>query len=375
MKKKVLFVMKTLEGGGAEKVLVNILNHLDEAKYEITLLLLKYEGVYLSSLPSYIKVKYLLGPEPTGFLRRGVIYSMKKRWYSLVLAKPWLANALLPDYYDVGVSFLEGDASLLLSYLNGPQKKIAWVHIDLERHHTLPREIEKVVYERMDEVVCVSEGVKQSVLNLHPVLESNISVIYNPVDTTFIATKGQESIKVGRGLNVLAIGRLLNSQKAFDLLLAAHHQNIAAGMDYHLTILGEGSDREVLEKYIQEHQLSDHTSLLGFQDNPYPYIAGCDLFVMSSRYEGYPVVLVEAMTLGKAIVSTACTGPQEALNDGEFGYLVPVNDVNTLAKGIKTLLEDQGVRERYASLSKQRADIFSFRRSMMDVERLLDTQS
>ncbi|MGY6040678.1 glycosyltransferase [Aeromonas sp. AE23HZ002T15] len=375
MKKKVLFVMKTLEGGGAEKVLVNILNHLDEAKYEITLLLLKYEGVYLSSLPSYIKVKYLLGPEPTGFLRRGIIYSMKKRWYSLVLAKPWLANVLLPDYYDVGVSFLEGDASLLLSYLNGPQKKIAWVHIDLERHHTLPREIEKVVYERMDEVVCVSEGVKQSVLNLHPFLESNISVIYNPVDTTLIAAKGKESIKIGRGLNVLAIGRLLNSQKAFDLLLAAHHQNIAAGMDYHLTILGEGSDREVLEKYIQEHQLSDHTSLLGFQDNPYPYIAGCDLFVMSSRYEGYPVVLVEAMTLGKAIVSTTCTGPQEALNDGEFGYLVPVNDVNTLAEGIKTLLEDQGVCERYASLSKQRADIFSFRRSMMDVERLLDTQS
>ncbi|MGU5595050.1 glycosyltransferase [Aeromonas sanarellii] len=104
-------------------------------------------------------------------------------------------------------------------------------------------------------------------------------------------------------------------------------------------------------------------------------IAGCDLFVMSSRYEGYPVVLVEAMTLGKAIVSTACTGPQEALNDGEFGYLVPVNDVNTLAEGIKTLLEDQEVRERYASLSKQRADIFSFRRSMMDVEHLLDTQS
>lgn len=375
MKKKVLFVMKTLEGGGAEKVLVNILNHLDEAKYEITLLLLKYEGVYLSSLPSHIKVKYLLGPEPTGFLRRGIIYSMKKRWYTLVLAKPWLANVLLPDYYDIGVSFLEGDASLLLSYLNGPQRKIAWVHIDLERHHTLPRELEKAVYERMNEVVCVSEGVKQSVLNLHPVLESNISVIYNPVDTSHIAAKGQESIKVGRGLNVLAIGRLLNSQKAFDLLLVAHQQNIAAGLHYHLTILGEGSDREVLEKYIQEHQLGDYTSLLGFQGNPYPYIAGCDLFVMSSRYEGYPVVLVEAMTLGKAIVSTACTGPKEALNDGEFGYMVPVNDVNALAEGIKTLLEDNGIREHYADLSKHRADIFSFRKSMMDIERLLDTQS
>ncbi|MGY3945574.1 glycosyltransferase [Aeromonas tecta] len=373
MKKKVLFLMETLEGGGAEKVLVNILNHLDEAKYEITLLLLRYEGVYLSTLPRYIKVKYLLGPEPKGFLRRGIIYSLKKRWYSLILAKAWLANVLIPDYFDVGVSFLEGDASLLLSYLNGPQKKIAWVHIDLERHHTLPRTLEKVVYEGMDEVVCVSEGVRQSILNLHPALESNISVIYNPIDTSYIAAKGKESIKVGDGLNVLAIGRLLNSQKAFDLLLAAHHQNIAAGMNYHLTILGEGSDRAVLEQYIQEHQLGGYTSLLGFQDNPYPYITGSDLFVMSSRYEGYPVVLVEAMTLGKAIISTACTGPKEALNDGEFGYLVPVNDVQALAKGIKTLLEDEGSRERYASLSKHRADIFSFKRSMSDVEHLLDT--
>lgn len=365
--------METLEGGGAEKVLVNILNHLDEAKYEITLLLLRYEGVYLSKLPCYIKVKYLLGPEPTGFLRRGIIYSLKKRWYSLILAKPWLANALLPDHYDVGVAFLEGDASLLLSYLKGPKKKIAWVHIDLERHQTLPRDIEKAMYEKMDEVVCVSEGVKQSVLNLYPALDNNISVIYNPIDTCYIADKGREYIKVGRGLNVLAIGRLLNSQKAFDLLLVAHHQNIAAGMNYHLTLLGEGSDRAVLEKYIHEHQLGEHTSLLGFQDNPYPYIAGCDIFVMSSRYEGYPVVLVEAMTLGKAIISTACTGPKEALNDGEFGCLVPVDDAHALAEGIKMLLEDEECRARYASLSKRRADIFSFKRSIMDVEHLLDT--
>lgn len=85
------------------------------------------------------------------------------------------------------------------------------------------------------------------------------------------------------------------------------------------------------------------------------------------------MVLVEAMTLGKAIISTACTGPKEALNDGEFGYLVPVNDVQALAKGMKTLLEDQESRERYASLSRHRADIFSFERSMKDVEHLLDT--
>ena len=144
---------------------------------------------------------------------------MKKRWYSLVLAKPWLANVLSPDYYDVGVSFLEGDASLLLSHLNGPQKKIAWVHIDLERHHTLPREIEKAVYERMDEVVCVSEGVKQSVLNLHPVLESNISVIYNPVDTTLIAAKGRRVSRIGqiRGIECTGYWQIAGTRRRHSI--------------------------------------------------------------------------------------------------------------------------------------------------------------
>jgi glycosyltransferase involved in cell wall biosynthesis len=372
MKKKILFLMETLGGGGAEKVLVNIVNALDKERYDITLLLLKREGIYLSHIPYYIKVKYLLGPEPTGFIRRGMVYSLKKRWFNAVLARPWLANALISESYDIGISFLEGDASLLLSSLNCIKKKVAWVHIDLEQHHTLPRDLEKAVYEQMDQIICVSEGAKQSMLNLYPHLHNIISVIYNPIDLREIKLSGTRKVRIGENLNVLAIGRLLNGQKAFDILLDAHRINIAAGIDYHLTILGEGSDRPVLEAYIEKHQLGNNTSLLGFKGNPYPYIAGCDIFVMSSHYEGYPVVLVEAMTLGKPIVATECTGPKEALNNGEFGRLVPVANAQALADGLRTLLDNREVRDRYAALAKQRSSIFSFERSMRDIEALLN---
>lgn len=371
MKKKILFLMETLGGGGAEKVLVNIINSLDANQYDITLLLLKREGIYLSHIPSYVTLKYLLGPEPTGFIRRGVIYSIKKRWFNAILAKPWLANVMISESYDIGVSFLEGDSSLLLSRLNVIKKKIAWVHIDLEQHNTLPRELERVVYEQMDKVICVSEGAKSALLNLYPSLHDVTSVIYNPIDSREIQLGGSQQICVGKRLNVLAIGRLLNDQKAFDVLLDAHRINLAAGLDYHLTILGEGSDRAMLESYIAGHQLGGNTSLLGFKDNPYPYIAGCDIFVMSSHYEGYPVVLVEAMTLGKAIVATECTGPKEALNNGEFGYLVPVANPQALADGLRMLLDNRALRERYAILAKQRSEIFSFERSMQDIEALL----
>ncbi|WFC14071.1 glycosyltransferase [Aeromonas salmonicida] len=373
MKKKVLFLMETLGGGGAEKVLVNIVNSLDDIKYDITLLLLKREGMYLSKIPPHVKIKYLLDAEPTGLVRRGMMYSLKKRWLNAVLSKPWLANMSFPEEYDVGVSFLEGDSSLLLSHLDGPKKKIAWVHIDLEKHHTLPKEIEKVVYENMDQIICVSEGSKHSVLSLYPALNDITSVIYNPIDLKKIIDGGEQKIRVGSGLNVLAVGRLLNDQKAFDVLLDAHRINISAGLNYHLTILGEGSDRSTLEAYITEHQLGDNTSLLGFKDNPYPYIAGCDIFVISSHYEGYPVVLVEAMTLGKPIVSTDCTGPKEALSNGEFGHLVPIANAQALADGLKMLLENDAIRERYAELSKQRSEFFSFERSMRDIETLLNT--
>ncbi|QWZ62734.1 glycosyltransferase [Aeromonas sp. FDAARGOS 1417] len=372
MKKKVLFIMETLGGGGAEKVLVETLKRLDFSKYAITLLLLRCEGVYLSQVPKNVKVEFLLPTEPSGLFQRRILFSIKKRWWNFVLNSKWLANVVFNERYDVGIAFLEGNSSLLLSHLNSVVRKMAWVHIDLLYHQILSRKIERTVYKKMDNIVCVSKGAQNALLKLYPEVEPYTQVVYNPVDIEGIMRKSREPITSEGQIKVIAIGRLCNAQKGFDILLAAHKINIDAGVKYHLTILGEGDDRAGLESFININNIGDSTKLLGFKENPYPYLADGDLFVMSSHYEGYPVVLVEAMALGKAIVSTNCTGPNEALDGGKYGVLVPVGDANALALAIRKMIENKEMLSTYSSLSKERAKIFNLGESMRQIEQLLD---
>ena len=375
MKKKVLFIMETLGGGGAEKVLIETLKRLDFSKYAITLLLLRCEGVYLSQVPQNVTVKFLLPTEPSGFFRRKILFSIKKRWWNLVINTKWLASFIFRERYDVGVAFLEGNSSLLLSHLNAIVRKIAWVHIDLLCHQILSRKVERTVYKKMDNIVCVSKGAQNALLKLYPEVKPYTQVVYNPVDIEGIMRKSHEPITSEGQIKVIAIGRLCNAQKGFDILLAAHKINIDAGVKYHLTILGEGDDRAGLESFININNIGDSTKLLGFKENPYPFLAASDLFVMSSYYEGYPVVLVEAMALGKAIVSTDCTGPNEALDGGKYGVLVPVGDEHALALAIRQMVENKKMLSTYSSLSKERAKIFNLRESMRQIEQLLDGES
>ncbi|WP_429059673.1 glycosyltransferase [Aeromonas veronii] len=375
MKKKVLFIMETLGGGGAEKVLIETLKRLDFSKYAITLLLLRREGVYLSQVPKNVKVEFLLPTEPSGLFQRRIFFSIKKRWWNFVLNSKWLANIVFNERYDVGIAFLEGNSSLLLSHLNSVVRKIAWVHIDLLCHQILSRKVERTVYKKMDNIVCVSKGAQNALLKLYPEVKPYTQVVYNPVDIEGIMRKSHEPITSEGQIKVIAIGRLCNAQKGFDILLAAHKINIDAGVKYHLTILGEGDDRAGLESFININNIGDSAKLLGFKENPYPYLADGDLFVMSSHYEGYPVVLVEAMALGKAIVSTNCTGPNEALDGGKYGVLVPVGDANALALAIRKMIENKKMLSTYSSLSKERAKIFNLRESMRQIEQLLDGES
>lgn len=367
--------METLGGGGAEKVLIETLKRLDFSKYAITLLLLRREGVYLSQVPQNVTVKFLLPTEPSEWFQRKILFSIKKRWWNFVVNTKWLASVIFSERYDVGVAFLEGNSSLLLSHLNAIARKIAWIHIDLICHQILPRKVERKVYKEIDEIVCVSKGAQHALLKLYPEVKSYTHVVYNPVDIDGIMQKSHEPITSEEKIKVIAIGRLCNAQKGFDILLSAHKINIDAGANYHLTILGEGDDRAGLELFIKNNNIGNSTSLLGFKENPYPFLAASDLFVMSSYYEGYPVVLVEAMALGKAIVSTDCTGPNEALDGGKYGVLVPVGDEHALALAIRQMVENKKMLSTYSSLSKERAKIFNLRESMRQIEQLLDGES
>ncbi|MGL4999420.1 MAG: glycosyltransferase, partial [Cetobacterium sp.] len=252
-------------------------------------------------------------------------------------------------------------------------KKIAWVHTDLEKHRSMPIEKEREVYRKFDKIVCVSNASKQSVLNLYPEYKDKVEVIYNPIDKEEIIIKSKEQVEDIRNnkITLVTAGRL-TKVKGYDILLEAHSQLLKEGLDYNLVILGEGELKAEFECFIQKKSIGKNTKLLGFKSNPYPYIKQGDIFVMSSRYEGYPLVLCEALTLGKPIIATDCTGATEILDDGKYGILAPIEDISALKNAMREMIQKEELREKYSQLAVERSSIFNIEDVMKQIEELLD---
>lgn len=196
--------------------------------------------------------------------------------------------------------------------------------------------------------------------------------MYNPIDKDNILEKSKEKIEMKKDkLNIITVGRL-SYQKGYDILLQTHKKLIKEGLNYSLIILGEGIERKNLEKYIKENNLENNTQLLGFKENPYSYLKEADIFVSSSRYEGYPLVLCEAVCLGKPIIATNCTGPKEILENSRYGLMAEVENVDDLAEKMKKLILNEELRKKYSDLSKERAEIFDIKKTMQEIEELLN---
>ena len=285
---------------------------------------------------------------------------------------PFLIKKLKNKNYDIEIAFLEGYSTVLVANRKNDSKKISWVHIDLEKHKMISRKLERVSYHKMKQIICVSEDSKKSVLNLYPENKNKIEVIYNPIDKKNILEKSNEKIDFNfenNKINVITVGRL-NQQKGYDILLQSHNRLIKKGLDYNLIILGEGGEKSSLEKYIRENVLENNTQLLGFKENPYPYLKQADIFVSSSRYEGYPLVLCEAVCLGKPIIATNCTGPKEILENGKYGLMAEVENIEDLTEKMKELILDEKLRKKYSELSKERAKMFDIKKTLEEIESL-----
>ena len=287
---------------------------------------------------------------------------------------PSLIKKLKNKNYDIEIAFLEGYSTVLVANRKNNSKKIAWVHIDLEKHKMVPRKLERISYCKINKIICVSEDSKKSVLNLYPENKDKIKVIYNPIDKKNIVEKSNKKINFEfekNKVNIITLGRL-SQQKGYDILLQSHNKLIKEGLDYNLIILGEGAKRNSLEKYIKEKNLENNTQLLGFKENPYPYLKKADIFISSSRYEGFSLVVAEAICLNKPIIATKCTGPLELLKKGKYGLMAEVENVEDLAEKMKKLILDKSLREKYSSLSKERSEIFNIKKTMQKIENLLD---
>ena len=372
MKKKILFLIESFAGGGVEKVFIDLINNMDISKYDITVMSIWDYGVRKKDLRKDVKYKSIF-PNIRGISR--VFHNFVEKSDGSLLYKLGIR-----EKYDIEIAFIEGRATKIIGASNNPNsRKIAWVHIDLSQGHWTSRvfreslEREKDCYKKFNDIVFVSNSAKEGFKNLFGDDFDNLQVKYNPIIAEDIVKKAEEEVndieKPKDKMLLVTSGRLV-SQKGYESLLEACNKLNKDSIKYELWILGEGWDRPKLEELMNKYSLSN-VKLLGFKENPYKYIKQGDLFVCSSKNEGFSLVIAEAMILGLPVISTNCSGPNELLDFGQFGYMVENNE-EALYKGLKEIINSDEKFKYYKKKSKERIDFFNYKNRISDIERLFN---
>ena len=347
IKKKILIRIGSLRHGGAEKVLVTFLKNLPEDKYEIDLLLNLYSGKYLSEVPDWVNIIYLNKGEMITTNRLQDIPEKAARVIFQKVLKEFpdlLYTLILKDKkYDIEFAAIHGMRDEILHSANHSSKKIIWIHNDLSQvKEYTDQEIRK--FFGFDSIMVISKKIEQLFHDLaeNETEKQKIVKIYNPLDTQEILTKAQQPVinyefdeKVP---TFISVGTVF-PQKGFDRLLKIHKKLLDEGFKHKILIVGDGYDFENIKQLKTELGVDETATMLGFTDNPYPYFRNSDFYILSSRYEGFPTVLFEAITLKKKIIATEVSGVNEMLNNGELGLIVE-NSEEGIYLGMKKALTD-----------------------------------
>ena len=389
--KKVLFVVHTLQVGGAEKVLVNLLKCIDKKKFDVTVLALVNDGVYVNDIKNIkgVKYKYVFdsffkksrsdGNHRHHKITVKVMSDIWKIYLRLMKRYSGLLYILsVREKYDVEIAFLEGKVSKFVSSSkNKKSTKVAWIHTDINNLNNKKIfkniEDEKKCYSKFDKIICVSNEVKER-FSQRTGITNNIFVQTNPIDSQNIEEKMNEPIEENlnnKGLVLCSVGRLVK-EKGYDRLLEVHNKLIKEGIIHTLWIVGEGEKRKELEKYIEENNLKETVNLIGYSNNPYKYVKKADIFVSSSRVEGLSSAILEAAIIGKPIVATDCPGTEEILgNDGQAGLIVE-NNTEALYEGIKSLLDNISLMNKYKENILKRRERFDIQNVVKQIESIID---
>lgn len=360
---KILFFMETIEGGGAEKVLRNLVNNMDQGRFEIT-------------------VQTIFPDRGAALLKEGIryrtMYSRRSRvtelLYRLEAALGLAYRNRMRDDYDIECAYLEcGATKVLAGSTNRKAVKLAWVHCDLQKAMKDPAgfaEKTATYYQKYHRVVCVSQLGEQSVRQLYGD-EIRTAIVRNTVDCEEILQNANAAVKdLPESPLVVSLGRLAEP-KCYLRLLKAHKRLLEEGIRHNLLILGEGPDRGELEHFIQENALQDTVRLPGFKDNPYPYLKGADVLACSSVYECFSTFVTEGLILGKPIVTTDVSGMRELLGDSEHGLITRVEDED-FYEGLRKMLLDEKLRQEYARRAAIRGRDFATETLVRDTERFFE---
>ncbi len=365
--KKVLCVLPSMNGGGAEKVMLLLLSGLDRSKYQPVLVLFENKGAYLKEIPDNIEVHCLKKKRKVDalLLPYRLARLVKEVEPEVVLSFLWYANLVNV----LSSRVWRHNVPAIISVHNYLSMSLA-----MQKYSRIKGLITRLLFPMANEVISVSKAASHDLVNNFNIPKDKVTVIYNGIDKEHVARRGLDQPELfifdDATPVIVAAGRL-SRQKGFDVLIRAFAE-VRKKNEVKLLILGEGVERAELECLVVKLDLSDHVSMPGFAANPYPYIKRASLYVMSSNFEGFPVVLLEVMACGVPIISTNCTsGPEEILQNDVTGILVPVGDIGALSESMSNLLNNSNKRKRLAERANAKVDDWTIETMVENHERLL----
>lgn len=357
---KFLIYIPQLIFGGAEKVLVNFANDLVSRGHQVEVLELYEKGLLKPQFDKRVTFDAICSKTYTekyyaslAQVRKNPLLIGKLVFSKLVgyrrFAEKLAAKRYAGREFDAAINYLEIESPAFLLESVKAKKYIQWIHIDVENlenqaehDHHLP------VWEKMDSIVCVSQVAVDSFVKRYPTLADKTHLIYNFFDEAAIRKQAEEPCDLpGLKPSLLSVGRMTEQKKYLRFLdVLARLQD--EGYEFSWHVLGDGIQRKEIDEKIRNLRLDDRVYLHGLTDNPYKYMAACDLFVLPSGWEGFPTVTVEAKVVNCPVLATDVAGIREQLRHGETGWIVE-NSGEAIYEGLKYLLQNPEMREKLRS--------------------------
>ena len=363
--KKILFFIHDLGPGGAEKVLVNLLNNMDSEEFDITLMTLIGGGVNGQFLKPHIRYIPCFQKLPRGHTQ------LLKLWSPRQLHKYFIR-----EKFDIEVSYLEGPSARIISGCpHEDTKLVAWIHCSPTVENTKIgfrnlKEAQKT-YEKFDNVVCVSSTVEQLLRQTVPTL-GRTQVLFNTNDSNQILRLASEPVEdwKAEGIRLVTVGKII-PVKAFDRLIRVHARLRQEGYQISTNILGIGAQQSEMEALCQKLDVADSVFFLGYQTNPYKYVANSDLYVCSSLSEGFSTAATEALIVGTPVCTVEVSGMKEMLGENNDHGIITENNEEALYRGIRSLLDDPSLLAHYRQQAVLRGKDFSTENTVRAVETML----
>lgn len=370
MKKRVIFVIDSLNSGGAEKSLISLLSLFDYGKYEVELLTFKEGGLYAPLLSKEVRV--LNQPDIFKKMKLSILDLIKNNDFRSVLWRvntsvslrykqnftgikhgaqlmwPRLDKVIpkLKSKYDIAIAYSQGTPTYYVAEKINSKKKLCWINIDY-KFAGYNREFDFKYYEKFDNIVAVSKVCTDVLKGVFPEFKDKIITIYDIISEELInsmANKGQGFTDDYSGVRILTIGRLVY-QKGYEYAIEAAKCLKDKKIDFRWYVIGEGNLKNELENKIGEYKLENNFKFLGTFTNPYPFVKQCDIYCQPSIFEGFGLAIAEARILNKPIVATNFDIVYDQIKDKENG-LISKKDGEDIANKIMELINNDELKNK-----------------------------